>query len=154
MATENDDHANEDLRFMEDALNQAKRGYEAGGIPIGSILVRAGKIIGAGHSQRVQNGDPIAHGEMECLKKAGRQRSYRDTVIYTTLSPCMMCTGTILQFQIPRVVIGENRTFGGNETLLRSHGVEVIILDNEECEALMARFIRAHPEIWQEDIGN
>jgi cytosine/creatinine deaminase len=154
MATETDDHANADRRFMEDALNEAKRGYEAGGIPIGSVLVRAGKIIGAGHNQRVQNGDPIAHGEMECLKNAGRQRSYRDTIIYTTLSPCMMCTGTILQFQIPRVVIGENKTFGGNETLLRSRGVEVVILDNEECEALMARFIKAHPEIWQEDIGN
>jgi cytosine/creatinine deaminase len=154
MATARDDHANADQRFMEDALNEAKRGFEGGGIPIGSVLVRAGRIIGAGHNQRVQNGDPIAHGEMECLKNAGRQRSYRDTIIYTTLSPCMMCTGTILQFQIPRVVIGENKTFGGNETLLRSRGVEVVVLDNEECEALMGRFIKAHPEIWQEDIGN
>jgi cytosine/creatinine deaminase len=154
MATGKDDHANADHTFMEDALNQAKRGFAAGGIPIGSVLVRAGKIIGSGHNQRVQHGDPIAHGEMECLKNAGRQHSYRDTTIYTTLSPCMMCTGTILQFQIPRLVIGENQTFGGNETLLMSRGVEVVVLDNEECKALMARFIKAHPEIWQEDIGN
>jgi cytosine/creatinine deaminase len=153
-ASERDDYVSADRNFMVDALNEAKRGYRAGGIPIGSVLVRAGKIIAAGHNQRVQKSDPIAHGEMDCLKNAGRQRSYKDTIIYTTLSPCMMCAGTILQFQIPRVVIGENQTFGGNEDLLRSRGVEVVVLDDEECKALMARFIKAHPDIWQEDIGD
>ena len=144
--------------WMEKALGQAQDSFDHGGLPIGSVLVRhrAGgedELIGEGHNQRVQQGDPIAHGEMDCIRRAGRQRSYRDTTIYTTLSPCMMCSGTIVQFGIPRVVIGENRNFGGNEEFLRSKGVEVIILDDEKCTALMARFIAERPEIWNEDIG-
>ena len=147
-----------DLKWMERALAQAQDSFDQGGLPIGSVLVRHIKggedvLIGEGHNQRVQEGDPIAHGEMDCLRKAGRQRSYRDTTIYTTLSPCMMCSGTIVQFRIPRVVIGENRNFGGNEEFLRSNGVEVVILDDAKCTALMARFIAERPEIWNEDIG-
>jgi cytosine/creatinine deaminase len=147
-----------DLKWMERALAQAQDSFDQGGLPIGSVLVRHLKggedvLIGEGHNQRVQEGDPIAHGEMDCLRKAGRQRSYRDTTIYTTLSPCMMCSGTIVQFRIPRVVIGENRNFGGNEEFLRSNGVEVVILDDAKCTALMARFIAERPEIWNEDIG-
>jgi creatinine deaminase len=143
---------------MERALQQAQDSFDQGGLPIGSVLVRQLKsgedvLIGEGHNQRVQEGDPIAHGEMDCLRKAGRQRSYRDTTIYTTLSPCMMCSGTIVQFRIPRVVIGENRNFGGNEEFLRGQGVEVVILDDEKCTALMARFIAERPEVWNEDIG-
>ncbi|NBQ82981.1 MAG: nucleoside deaminase [Alphaproteobacteria bacterium] len=110
-----------------------------------------GKWIG--HNQRVQQGDPIAHGEMDALRKAGRQKTYRDTVLYTTLSPCMMCSGTIVQFGIPRVVIGENKTFGGNEDFLRQHGVEVVIADDPDCIALMERFIREKPDLWAEDIA-
>jgi cytosine/creatinine deaminase len=142
-----------DLPFMRLALEEARQGAAEGGVPIGSVLVRAGQVIGRGHNRRVQQSDPIAHGEMDCLRAAGRQRSYRDTVIYTTLSPCMMCTGTILQFGIPRVVIGEARTFAGNAEFLRSRGVEVCVLDMPECVALMERFIAEHPEIWNEDIA-
>jgi len=143
---------------MERALQQAQDSFDQGGLPIGSVLVRhlnngEDVLIGEGHNQRVQEGDPIAHGEMDCLRKAGRQRSYRDTTIYTTLSPCMMCSGTIVQFRIPRVVIGENSNFGGNEEFLRSSGVEVVILDDEKCKALMARFIAERPDVWNEDIG-
>jgi creatinine deaminase len=142
-----------DAEFLRRAREEARKSLDARGLPIGSVLVRSGAIIGAGHNQRVQKGDAIAHGEMDCLRNAGRQRSYRDTVIYTTLSPCMMCSGTIVQFGIPRVVIGENRTFGGNEEFLRSRGVEVVILDDPECKALMDEFIRRYPEVWKEDIG-
>jgi cytosine deaminase len=148
----------DDAKWMERALQQAQQSYDAGGLPIGSVLVRhhpsgEDELLGEGHNQRVQEGDPIAHGEMDCLRKAGRQRSYRDTTIYTTLSPCMMCTGTIVQFRIPRVVIGENVNFGGNEEFLRSKGVEVIILDDPKCRELMARLIAEKPELWNEDIG-
>ena len=143
------DHAS----FMAKAYDQALASYQSGGVPVGSVLVRGGEIIGEGHNQRVQNSDPIAHGEMDCLRNAGRQKSYRGMTLYTTLSPCMMCTGTILQFKIKRVVIGENRTFGGNEELLRSHGVEVEILEDPRCVALMERFQRDHPDIWAEDIA-
>ena len=147
-----------DLKWMEKALQQGQDSFDQGGLPIGSVLVRhynkgEDELIGEGHNQRVQEGDPIAHGEMDCIRKAGRQRTYRDTTIYTTLSPCMMCSGTIVQFRIPRVVIGENRNFGGNEDFLRSNGVEVVILDDEKCTALMARFIAERPEVWNEDIG-
>jgi creatinine deaminase len=110
-------------------------------------------LVSQGRNQRVQKGDPIAHGEMDALRKAGRQKSYRDMTIYTSLSPCMMCTGTIIQFGIPRVVIGENTTFGGNEDLLRSRGVEVIIADDPDCIALMEKFIAEKPELWNEDIA-
>ena len=145
-------------KWMERALQQAQLSYDAGGLPIGSVLVRhhqsgEDELLGEGHNQRVQEGDAIAHGEMDCLRKAGRQRSYRDTTIYTTLSPCMMCTGTIVQFRIPRVVIGENVNFGGNEEFLRSKGVEVVILDDPKCKELMARLIAEKPELWNEDIG-
>ena len=147
-----------DLKWMEKALQQAQDSYDQGGLPIGSVLVRHhqngdDELIGEGHNQRVQQGDPIAHGEMDCIRKAGRQRTYRDTTIYTTLSPCMMCSGTVVQFRIPRVVIGENRNFGGNEEFLRSNGIEVVILDDAKCTALMARFIAERPEVWNEDIG-
>jgi cytosine deaminase len=143
---------------MEQAYLQAKASYDEGGLPIGSVLVRheAGggdTLLGEGHTQRVQQGDPIAHGEMDCIRRAGRQRTYRDTTIYTTLSPCMMCAGTIVQFRIPRVVIGENVNFGGNEAFLAENGVEVVVLDDPECKALMARLIAEKPELWNEDIG-
>jgi cytosine/creatinine deaminase len=150
--------AENDRKWMERAFAQAQHSFDQGGLPIGSVLVRhhAGgedELIGEGHNQRVQEGDPIAHGEMDCMRKAGRQRSYRDTTIYTTLSPCMMCAGTIVQFRIPRVVIGENRNFGGNEEFLRGNGVAVVILDDPKCIELMARCIAERPELWNEDIG-
>jgi cytosine/creatinine deaminase len=143
----------DDARFMREAYAEARQGFDEGGLPIGAVLVRGGEVVGRGRNRRVQQGDPIAHGEMDCLRHAGRQRSYRDTILYTTLSPCMMCAGTIVQFGIPRVVIGENRNFGGNEAFLREHGVEVAILDDAACIELMARAIAERPEIWNEDIG-
>jgi cytosine deaminase len=143
----------DDAKFMEEAYRLAKKSFDEGGLPIGSVLVRAGQIIGAGHNQRVQQGDAIAHGEMDAIRNAGRQRTYRDTVIYTSLSPCMMCAGTIVQFGIPRVVVGENTTFGGNEEFLRQRGVEVVILNDPKCIALMERVIRERPGDWFEDIG-
>jgi cytosine/creatinine deaminase len=124
----------------------------AGGIPIGSVLTRGGQLVGAGHNQRVQQLDPILHGEMDALRNAGRQRTYKDTVIYTTLSPCMMCSGTIVQFGIPRVVIGENKTFGGNEEFLRSRGIDVVVLNDPDCIAMMEHFIKTQPQLWNEDI--
>ena len=117
------------------------------------MLARGGQAVSRGRNQRVQQGDPIAHGEMDALRKAGRQQTYRDTVLYTTLSPCMMCSGTIVQFGIPRVVVGENTTFGGNEDFLRAHGVEVVIADDQDCVALMEKFICEKPELWAEDIA-
>jgi creatinine deaminase len=142
-----------DLDAMNEAYAQAEESAAAGGVPIGSALVGEDGIIAVGHNRRVQHGDPIAHGEMDCLRTAGRQKSYRGTTLYTTLSPCMMCTGTIIQFKIGRVVIGENRTFGGNEELLRSRGVVVEVLDDKRCIALMERFQHDHPDIWAEDIA-
>ncbi len=142
-----------DRQMLLIAYEEAKRGFDDGGCPIGSVLARGGQEVSRGHNQRVQQGDPIAHGEMDALRKAGRQRTYRDTVLYTTLSPCMMCSGTIVQFGIPRVVVGENTTFGGNEDFLRAHGVEVVIADDPDCIALMKRFIREKPELWAEDIA-
>jgi creatinine deaminase len=146
-----------DSKWMQRAFAQAQSSFDQGGLPIGSVLVRhhtsgEDQLIGEGHNQRVQQGDPIAHGEMDCMRKAGRQRSYRDTTIYTTLSPCMMCAGTIVQFAIPRVVVGEDRNFAGNVDFLRGRGVEVIVADDADCIALMARFIREKPELWHEDI--
>jgi cytosine deaminase len=142
-----------DADCMAAAIAEAEAGLAQGGIPIGSVLAGPQGIIASGHNRRVQHGDPIAHGEMDCLRNAGRMRSYRGLTLYTTLSPCMMCTGTIIQFNIGRVVIGENRTFGGNEELLRSRGVEVTVLDDPRCIALMEAFQRDHPDIWAEDIG-
>lgn len=138
---------------MRHARDEAQKSFDQKGVPVGSVLVRNSTIIGSGYNQRVQKGDPIAHGEMDCIRSAGRQRSYKDTTIFTTLSPCMMCAGTIVQFGIPRVVIGENRTFNGNEEFLRSRGVEVVVLDDPECKALMDHFIEKYPQIWKEDIG-
>jgi creatinine deaminase len=140
-------------QFIAAAYDEALASYRAGGLPIGSVLVRNGAIIGRGHNQRVQKSDPIAHGEMDCLRHAGRQRSYRDTVIYTTLSPCMMCTGTIIQFKIPTVVIGESVNFSGNKDFLQSRGVTVIDVGDARCIDLMARFIREKPQLWNEDIA-
>lgn len=142
-----------DAQLLDLAIAEAQKSFDSGGVPIGSVLARAGGIIGRGHNQRVQRGDPIAHGEMDCLRNAGRQRSYRDTSLFTTLSPCMMCSGTIVQFGIPRVVIGENKTFGGNEDFLRSFDIEVIVLDDARCRRLMTLFIEKNPSIWNEDIG-
>jgi cytosine/creatinine deaminase len=131
----------------------ALRGHEEGGVPIGSVLARGTAVVATGYNRRVQLGDPIAHGEMDCLRRAGRQRSYRDTILYTSLSPCMMCSGTIVQFGIPAVVILENRNFGGNEDFLRANGVAVAIVDDRRCIDLMARFIAERPDLWHEDIG-
>lgn len=142
-----------DRKMLKIAYDEAALGFDEGGCPIGSVIARNGEEISRGHNQRVQQGDPIAHGEMDALRKAGRQKTYRDTVLYTTLSPCMMCSGTIVQFGIPRVVIGENKTFGGNEEFLRRHGVDVVIADDPDCIALMERFIEEKPELWAEDIA-
>ncbi|MDQ0261793.1 nucleoside deaminase [Sinomonas atrocyanea] len=138
---------------FEAALSAAREGLAQGGIPIGAALVRNGEVIAVGHNERIQSGDPIAHGEMAALRAAGRQRTYRDTVLYTTLAPCAMCTGTVIQFKIPRVVVGEARTFGGELELLRSRGVEVEVLDDPRCAEMMADFQREHAELWAEDIA-
>jgi len=142
-----------DKKFLRIAYEEAKAGYDEGGCPIGSVLARGGTLVSQGRNQRVQGGDPIAHGEMDALRKAGRQKTYKDTTLYTSLSPCMMCTGTIIQFGIPRVVVGENKNFGGNEDFLRSKGVEVIVVNDADCIDLMARFIREKPTLWNEDIA-
>ena len=144
-----------DPEFLAVAIEQARIGRDEGGVPIGAALVVDGQVLGAGHNRRVQQGSAIRHGETDALEVAGRQRAavYRRATMYTTLSPCDMCTGAILLYGIPRVVIGENRTFIGGEDLLRSRGVEVVNLDSAECKALMDEFIAAHPEIWNEDIG-
>ena len=138
--------------FMQAAIAEARLGRSQGGIPIGSVLVRDGKIIGRGRNKRVQEDSAIKHGEMDCLTNAGRQRSYRDTVIYTTLMPCFMCAGTIVQFKIPKVMVGESRTFGESRAFLESHGVEVVDLDSQECVDMMTEFIAAEPALWNEDI--
>lgn len=138
---------------MRLALAEAQQGFDESGVPVGAVLVEGGKVIARGHNRRVQDGDPIAHGEMACLRAAGRRPGYRGTTLYTTLAPCMMCSGTIVQFGIPRVVIGENRSFEGNIPFLRGHGVEVVLLDDADCAALMRRFIDRHPSLWFEDIA-
>ncbi len=144
---------NADRALLRIAYEEAKAGFDEGGCPIGSVLARNGEVVSQGRNQRVQGGDPIAHGEMDALRKAGRQKTYKDTVLYTSLSPCMMCSGTIIQFGIPRVVVGENVNFGGNEDFLRSRGVEVILADDPDCIALMKRFVEEKPELWLEDIA-
>ena len=138
--------------FMQAAIAEARLGRSQGGIPIGSVLVRNGQIVGQGHNKRVQEDSAIKHGEMDCLTNAGRQRSYRDTVIYSTLMPCFMCAGTIVQFKIPKVVVGESRTFDGAREFMESHGVEVVDLDLDECVEMMQEFIAAEPALWNEDI--
>jgi cytosine deaminase len=139
--------------FVTRAYELALKSYTEGGCPIGSVLVRGGVVIGEGHNQRIQQGDPIAHGEMDALRNAGRQTHYRDTILYTSLSPCMMCAGTIVQFGIPHVVIAENSNFGGNEAFLRERGVLVEVVDDARCVELMARFIAERPALWNEDIA-
>jgi len=143
----------DDKKFMKAALEEAKKGYASGGVPVGAILVEDGKIIGRGYNQRVQKMDPIAHGEMDCIRNAGRRARYGEATIYTTLAPCMMCTGAIIQFGIRRVVIGENVNFEGNADLLREYGVEVLNLHDKGCIALMSKFIAEKPELWDEDIA-
>jgi cytosine deaminase len=141
--------------FMQAAIDEARQGLAEGGIPIGSVIVHRGEIIGRGHNRRVQKGSPTLHGEMDALENAGRRAAsvYRQSVIYTTLSPCSMCSGAILLYGIPRVVIGENRTFLGEEELLRARGVELDVLDDATCIELMTTFIRERPDLWNEDIG-
>jgi creatinine deaminase len=141
--------------FLTLAIEEAERGRDEGGIPIGAVLVHDGRIIGRGHNRRVQQGSPTLHGEMDALERAGRRRAsvYRASTMYTTLSPCAMCTGAILLYGIPRVVVGENGTFMGEEALLRSRGVQVEVVQDPRCIRLMERFIAEHPELWNEDIG-
>jgi cytosine deaminase len=141
--------------FLQAALEEARKSASEGGIPIGSILVHEGRIIGRGHNCRVQTGSPIDHGEMNCLRNAGRlpAKVYRNCILYSTLSPCPMCSGAIVLYKIPRVVVGENQTFLGAEDYLRANGVDVTILDDAECIQLMRGFIAANPQLWNEDIG-
>lgn len=141
--------------FMRAAIAEARQGRAEGGIPIGSVIVHRGKIIGRGHNRRVQKGSAVLHGEMDALENAGRQPAsvYRESILYTTLSPCSMCSGAILLYGIPRIIIGENQTFLGEEDLLRSRGVKLEVLQDAECIALMKEFIRDHPQLWNEDIG-
>lgn len=142
-------------KFMQAAIEEAEKGLAEGGIPIGSVIVHDGKIIGRGHNRRVQNGSPILHGEMDALENAGRQPAsvYKKSVLYTTLSPCSMCSGAILLYGIPQVIIGENKTFMGEEELLRSRGVRVEVLNDKTCIGLMTKFIKDNPLLWNEDIG-
>ena len=142
-----------DIKFLKLAYEEAKAGYDEGGCPIGAALASGDTLIASGRNQRVQQGDPIAHGEMDCLRKAGRQRSYKGMTLYTTLSPCMMCSGTVIQFGIERVVIGEDVNFEGNLKFLRDRGIEVIVADDGDCIALMKKFIAEKPELWLEDIA-
>lgn len=140
-------------QFMQEAINQARKSLNEGGIPIGSALVKAGKLIAKGHNKRVQENNPILHGEMDCLNNAGRIGSFKDTVIYSTLMPCYMCAGTIVQFKIPKVIVGESRTFPGAKEFMQQHGVEVIDLDLQDCVDMMNEFISKRPDVWFEDIG-
>ena len=143
----------DDRAMMDVALDEARASLEAGGVPVGAALASGGRLVASGHNERVQRGDPIAHGEMSCLRNAGRQSSYRDMTMYTTLSPCPMCTGAILLFQIPRVVVGEATTFAGDLAFLTGHGVEVLLVDDPQCTAVMQEFQQRYPDIWSEDIG-
>jgi cytosine deaminase len=139
--------------FLRAAIDEAKQGLKEGGLPIGSVLVRDGRIVGRGHNRRVQNGDPMAHAEIDCLTNAGRQKTYRDTVLYSTLMPCFLCSGAAVQFGIPKVIVGESVNFAGGPEFIRSKGIEVVDLRDAECIGMMSRFIHDHPELWNEDIG-
>ena len=141
--------------FLRAAIDEARQGVAEGGIPIGSVVVHDGKIVGRGHNRRVQEGSTILHGEMDALERTGRKPAsfYRECTLYTTLSPCPMCSGAIVLYKIPRVVIGENRSFLGEERWLASHGVELTVVQDEECLALMREFMERHPRLWAEDIG-
>jgi cytosine deaminase len=147
-----------DREMMALALGQARISLDGGGVPVGAVLASGSasqgwQLIAAGHNERVQRGDPVAHGEIACLRNAGRRPSYLDTTLYTTLSPCQMCTGAVLLFQIPRVVVGEARTFAGDLGFLADRGVEIVLLEDEACMAAMQEFQRRYPQIWSEDIG-
>jgi cytosine deaminase len=139
--------------YMREALNLGSKSFSEGGVPIGSVLVRDGLIIGRGHNRRIQNGDPTAHAEIDCLRNAGRQSTYKDTTIYSTLMPCAMCAGAIVQFGIGRVIAGEDRSFESSAQFLKDHGVDVVDLDLDECFDLLARFQAQFPQLWNEDIG-
>jgi len=142
-----------DQELLALALDQARTGLAAGGVPVGAVLAAGAAVLGAGHNQRVQHGDPVAHGEISALRDAGRRPSYAGTTLYTTLSPCQMCTGAILLFQVPRLVVGEARTFAGDLEFLRARGVEVVLADDPGCIAAMQEFQHRYPEVWSEDIG-
>ena len=142
-----------DRELMALALAQAREGLLAGGVPVGAVLAAGAQVLAAGHNERVQSGDPVAHGEISALRNAGRRPSYAGTTLYTTLSPCQMCTGAILLFQIPRVVVGEARSFAGDLGFLRERGIDVALLDDPACAAVMAEFQARYPEVWSEDIG-
>jgi cytosine deaminase len=139
--------------FMNEAIREAYNGLEEGGIPIGSVLIRNHKIIGRGHNRRIQFGDPTAHAEIDCLRATGRLRSYKDTILFSTLMPCAMCAGAIVQFGIPVIIAGENRTFASSSDYLKSNGVNVIDLDLDECYDMLKQFASEHPSLWNEDIG-
>ncbi|RPI02233.1 MAG: nucleoside deaminase [Ignavibacteriae bacterium] len=139
--------------FMEAAIDEARLGLQEGGIPIGSVLVRDGKIIGRGHNRRIQNGDPLAHAEIECMRNAGRIGSYANTILFSTLIPCYLCSGAIVQFGIEKVIVGESRTFKGDIEFLKDHWVDVEDWDMKECVELMTEFIKNNPTLWNEDIG-
>ena len=139
--------------FMKAAMAEARLGLEEGGIPIGAVLVRNGEIIGRGRNRRVQDDNPIVHAEIDCMARAGRVGQYRDTVLYSTLMPCYLCAGAAVQFRIPKVIVGESRTFSGARGFMEAHGIEVVDLDLPECAAMMGAFIAARPDLWNEDIG-
>lgn len=144
----------DDRALLQEALEEARTGLREGGLPIGSVLAdRSGRIVARGHNLRVQTGDPTAHAETVCIRNAGRRRDWTQLTIVSTLSPCIMCTGTTLLYRIPRVVIGENRNFMGAEELFRERGVEIVVLDDAECIRMMAEFVRTHGDLWNEDIG-
>jgi cytosine/creatinine deaminase len=142
-----------DVEMMDLALSQAQTSLEAGGVPVGAVLAAAGQVIATGYNERVQLGDPVAHGEISCLRNAGRRPAYAGTTLYTTLSPCQLCSGAILLFQIPRVVVGEAQTFAGDLRFLSDRGVETVLLEDERCMALMRKFQEQYPQLWSEDIG-
>lgn len=139
--------------FMQEAISEAKQGLQEGGIPIGSVLIKDGKILGKGHNKRVQDGDPVTHAEIDCLRNAGRVGTYKDTTLYSTLMPCYLCAGAVVQFGIKKVIVGESATFPGAKEFMESHGVEVIDLNLDECKQLMSEFIYYNPQLWNEDIG-
>ena len=139
--------------FMKAALEEARLGLQESGLPIGSVLVKDNIILGRGHNKRIQEGDPMAHAEIDCLRNAGRMESYKDTVLYSTLMPCYLCAGAVVQFGIKKIIVGESRTFAGAEQFMKDHGVEIIDLDNKECFRMMQDFIKKNPQLWNEDIG-
>ena len=145
--------------FLRSAIDEAKKGLAEGGLPIGSVLVRGGQIIGRGHNRRVQRGDPMAHAEIDCMTNAGRQKTYKDTILYSTLMPCYLCSGAAVQFGVPKVIVGESVNFhgqgkgGASRDFMRSHGIEVIDLHDAQCIEMMSKFIRENPKLWNEDIG-